>query len=186
MCSSVSCTSSHVSNKMFSSTCLNPPASKRSRQNWWQGWHRTVDWKSLTPIVNLPSRTLSVLNLFFEANEVADGKCVPILLSNIRAKTYGLLWSLTAPKAPKESSLIEGVVGTLKGSFWARPDCDCWTLPISLQEPSSRREHRWLCCRTPQTHSPLSVWSYNGLFGGGSVKPFCLWVAKQEYRRRWR
>ena len=32
MCSSVSCTSCHVNNEMVSSTRLNPPASKRSRQ----------------------------------------------------------------------------------------------------------------------------------------------------------
>ena len=39
--------------------------------------------------------------LYFDANDVADEKKVPVLLSNIGAKTYGLLRSLVAPKAPK-------------------------------------------------------------------------------------
>ena len=50
---------------------------------------------------------LERIELFFEANEVTDGKRVPILLSNIGAKTYGLLRSLTAPITPKESSFKE-------------------------------------------------------------------------------
>ena len=53
---------------------------------------------------------LERVELFFEANDVGDGKRVPILLSNIGPKTYGLLRSLTAPKAPKEKSFKELVV----------------------------------------------------------------------------
>ena len=63
---------------------------------------------------------LERVELFFEANEVADGKRVLILLSNIGAKTYGLLRSLTAPKAPKESSFKE-LSELLKAHFEPAP-----------------------------------------------------------------
>ena len=50
---------------------------------------------------------LERVELYFDANDVADDKKVPVLLSNIGAKTYGLLRSLVAPKAPKEKTLDE-------------------------------------------------------------------------------
>ena len=50
---------------------------------------------------------LERVELYFDANDVADDKKVPVLLSNIGAKTYGLLRSLAAPKAPKEKTLEE-------------------------------------------------------------------------------
>ena len=45
---------------------------------------------------------------------------MPILLSNIGAKTYGLLQSLRAPKAPKESSFKE-LLEFLKAHFEPAP-----------------------------------------------------------------
>lgn len=47
---------------------------------------------------------LDRVELYLEANEVKENKMVPILLSTIGAKTYGLLRSLTAPKPPREKS----------------------------------------------------------------------------------
>ena len=41
---------------------------------------------------------------YFDANDVTDDKKVPVLLSNIGAKMYGLLRSLVAPKAPKKKT----------------------------------------------------------------------------------
>ena len=63
---------------------------------------------------------LERVELFFEANDVGDGKRVPILLSNIGPKTYGLLRSLTAPKAPKEKSFKE-LSELLKAHFEPAP-----------------------------------------------------------------
>ena len=62
---------------------------------------------------------LERVELFFEANKVADGKRVPIS-SNIGTKMYGLLRSLTAPKAPKESSFKE-LLELLKAHFKPAP-----------------------------------------------------------------
>ena len=53
------------------------------------------------------SAYLERVDLFFDAYDVADPKKVSILLNNIGVKTYGLLRSLTAPRAPKEKTLAE-------------------------------------------------------------------------------
>ena len=45
---------------------------------------------------------------------------MPILISNIEPKTYGLLRSLTAPKAPKKKSFKE-LSGLLKAHFEPAP-----------------------------------------------------------------
>ena len=59
------------------------------------------------------------MGLYFDAN-VTDDKQVPVLLSNIGAKTYGLLRSLAAPKAPKEKTLDE-IKKLLKSHFEPTP-----------------------------------------------------------------
>ena len=46
---------------------------------------------------------LERVELYFDANDVVDDKQVPVLLSNIGAKMYGLLRSLAALKAPKKT-----------------------------------------------------------------------------------
>ena len=58
--------------------------------------------------------------LYFDANDVADEKKVPVLLSNIGAKTYGLVRSLVAPKAPKETTFAE-IKNLLKSHFEPTP-----------------------------------------------------------------
>lgn len=63
---------------------------------------------------------LERVELYFDANDVADDKKVPVLLSNIGAKTYGLLRSLAAPKAPKEKTLDE-IKKLLKSHFEPTP-----------------------------------------------------------------
>ena len=44
--------------------------------------------------------------LYFEANEVADVKRVPILLSSIGSTTYSLICDLAAPENPKTLNLL--------------------------------------------------------------------------------
>ena len=63
---------------------------------------------------------LERVELYFQANDVEEAKQVPILLSTIGAKTYELLRSLTAPKAPKEKSLKE-LQTLLKSHFEPAP-----------------------------------------------------------------
>ena len=58
--------------------------------------------------------------LYFQANDVADEKQVAVLLSNIGAKTYGLLRNLVAPKAPKEKT-IEEITSLLTSHFEPTP-----------------------------------------------------------------
>ena len=60
------------------------------------------------------------VNLYFAANDVADGKKVPVFLSAIGPKTYALLRSLTTPAAPAEKSFAE-IVEILKGHFEPKP-----------------------------------------------------------------
>ena len=49
---------------------------------------------------------MEYVELCFQDNDVEAAKQVPFLLSSIGTKTYELLRSLTAPKAPKEKTLI--------------------------------------------------------------------------------
>ena len=63
---------------------------------------------------------LELVELYFNANNVTDNKTVPALLSNIGAKTYGLLRSLVAPKAPKEKTL-DDIKKLLKCHFEPTP-----------------------------------------------------------------
>ena len=60
---------------------------------------------------------LERVELYFDANDVANDKQVPVLLSNIGAKTYGLLRSLAAPK---EKTLDE-ITKLLKSHFEPTP-----------------------------------------------------------------
>ena len=63
---------------------------------------------------------LERVELYFDANDVAHAKKVPVLLSNIGAKTYGLLRTLVAPRAPKEKTLDE-IRKLLKSHFEPTP-----------------------------------------------------------------
>ncbi len=60
------------------------------------------------------------VELYFDANDVDDGKKVPVLLSVIGAKTYALLRSLLAPTPPKDKSFDE-LKGFLKTHFDPKP-----------------------------------------------------------------
>ena len=60
------------------------------------------------------------LQLFFEANDVSDGKKVPVLLSVIGAKNYALLRSLSAPTLPREKS-FDDIVQIFTQHFEPKP-----------------------------------------------------------------
>ena len=60
------------------------------------------------------------VNLYFMANEVADGKKVAVFLSAIGPKTYALLRNLTTPAAPAEKSFTQ-IVEILKGHYEPKP-----------------------------------------------------------------
>ena len=63
---------------------------------------------------------LERIDLFFAANDVAEDKRVPVLLSVVGMKPYALLRSLLAPKAPKEHTFA-ALVETLKKHFEPQP-----------------------------------------------------------------
>ena len=50
---------------------------------------------------------LERVELYFTANEITDGKQVPIFLNDVGSTKYGLLRSLLAPVNPKDKSLVE-------------------------------------------------------------------------------
>jgi hypothetical protein len=60
------------------------------------------------------------LEQYFEANDIADGKKVPTLLSVIGAKTYSLLRSLTAPQKPSQKTYAQ-LVAALKEHLSPKP-----------------------------------------------------------------
>ena len=57
---------------------------------------------------------------YFDTNDAAEENKVPVLLSNIGTKTYGLVRSLVAPKAPKEKTFAE-IKTLLKSHFEPTP-----------------------------------------------------------------
>ena len=63
---------------------------------------------------------LERLSLYMDANSVADERKVPVLLTVIGAKTYGILKSLTSPALPKEKSL-DDLQEALKSHFDPKP-----------------------------------------------------------------
>lgn len=63
---------------------------------------------------------LERLQNFFDANDIADAKKVPVLLSVIGRNTYALLRNLVAPNAPKDKSFKE-LTDELKSHFEPKP-----------------------------------------------------------------
>ena len=63
---------------------------------------------------------LERLQMFFEANEVADARKVPMLLTMLGAKNYSLLRSLVAPANPKDKTYAE-LVEKLRAHFQPKP-----------------------------------------------------------------
>lgn len=60
------------------------------------------------------------VTLFFQANEIAEGKQVAVFLSAIGPKTYSLLRSLVTPESPKDKTLVQ-LVAVLKKHFELKP-----------------------------------------------------------------
>ena len=63
---------------------------------------------------------LERLSLYMDANSVADERKVPVLLTVLGAKTYGILKSLTSHALPKEKSL-DDLQEALKSHFDPKP-----------------------------------------------------------------
>ena len=63
--------------------------------------------KEFHPEVDSIQANLELTCLYFKANDVAEGKQVPILLSSIRAQTYSPLHDLVAPNSPGELSFTQ-------------------------------------------------------------------------------
>ena len=59
-------------------------------------------------------------NLYFQANGISEEKQLPVFLSSIGGKTYGLLRNLLAPTLPKDKPLDE-VIAVLKKHFDPKP-----------------------------------------------------------------
>ena len=60
------------------------------------------------------------ITLYFQANEIADGKQVAVFLSAIGAKTYALLRNLVTPSLPKDKSFVQ-LVDVLKKHYEPKP-----------------------------------------------------------------
>ena len=72
------------------------------------------------PDVEEFSAYLERIELYFEANGIADEKKVPVFLSLLGAKTYSLLRTLVAPAAPREKPFID-LAKLLKHHFEPKP-----------------------------------------------------------------
>ena len=72
------------------------------------------------PDLETMSAYLERVEIFFQANSIAENKQVGIFLSLIGAKTYGLLQDLVAPDKPNDKSLAE-LTKTLRTHFEPRP-----------------------------------------------------------------
>ena len=63
---------------------------------------------------------LETVELFFEANDIAEEKKVAVFLTNVGQKTYKILRHLSIPKLPKEKSFDE-IVTLFKQHFQHSP-----------------------------------------------------------------
>ena len=60
------------------------------------------------------------VTLFFQANEIAEGKQVAVFLSAMGPKTYSWLRSLVTPESPKDKAFTQ-LVAVLKKHFELKP-----------------------------------------------------------------
>ena len=91
--------------------------------------------QAFEPEAEVFSAYLERINLFFAANDVAEGKRVPILLSVIGAKMYSLLRNLLTPELPQSKS-FEELVAILKQHFEPKPVVIA-EVPLSSQGPGA-------------------------------------------------
>ena len=63
---------------------------------------------------------LETVELFFEANDIAEEKKVAVFLTNVGQKTYKILRHLSIPKLPREKSFDE-IVTLFKQHFQHSP-----------------------------------------------------------------
>ena len=75
--------------------------------------------KEFHPEVDSIRAYLELASLYFKANDIEEGKQVPIFLSSIGAQTYSLLRDLVAPSSPGELSFAE-LSGVLSSHFQPR------------------------------------------------------------------
>ena len=80
-------------------------------------------------------------NVFFEANSIAAGKRVPVLLSAIGPKIYSLLRSLTSPALPHEKSFDE-LATILQSHFQPKPLSLTYCRTISSSSSCGRVDRR--------------------------------------------
>ena len=75
--------------------------------------------------------------VFIDANGIADGKKVSVLLSLVGGKTYGLLRSLFTPDKP-QSKTFATIVKTLEDHFEPKPNviAECFYFYRRSQMPS--------------------------------------------------
>ena len=76
--------------------------------------------KQFKPEVEKISLYLERVDLYFTANEIAEGRRVTVFLSIIGAKTYSLLCDLVSPASPKDKSL-KHLADVLKKHFKPKP-----------------------------------------------------------------
>ena len=60
------------------------------------------------------------LNLYFDVNDINEGKRLPAFLSTIGSNTYGVLKSLVSPTPPSEHTLQQ-CTDALRGHYCPKP-----------------------------------------------------------------
>lgn len=78
------------------------------------------------------------------ANEIRDAKKVPVLLSVLGSKTYGLLRSLVAPEKPGEMD-YDNIVGALQAHFTPKPlvIAERFRFPKETREKERQWRNMW-------------------------------------------
>ena len=76
--------------------------------------------KAFDPEAENISTYLERIELYFEANEIADEKRVSVLLTVIGPRNYGIIRSLVAPARPKDKTYAE-LEAALKAHFQPKP-----------------------------------------------------------------
>ena len=93
---------------------------------------------------------LEHIELFFTANDIADGKKVLVFLSVIGSKTYVILRNLLAPAEPSDKEFAT-LCTELK-------NCHCQTFPFPSSVPRTRRDCFRVFSRVTQTSNSLFLW----------------------------
>ena len=117
--------------------------------------------KAFDPETENISTYLEGIKLYFEANNIVDEKKVPVLLTVIGPRNYGITRSLVAPTRPKDKTYVQ-LETALKAHFQPKPLVIAEHSRFYQRNQGPYRDSVGLCSRVATTSYHLRIWRLLG------------------------